>query len=573
MNRNIMKTKDIFIKDSVDSFPAKNSGAEIIKSQDELTRSPLTEYVLRHKDMILIVILFLLALALRIYSFRFVDVIPTDGTSYVETARAIGRGEIDGLGVYGFYPALIWVVNSFISDGELSARIVSLLFGSMLVVPLYLLGKEIFSRSVAVSACLVAIVWPPLVNSSCQVLTQSTHTTLQLTGVYFVWRAFKGYRISDGYLAGVFFGLTFLTRPEGILLFFMTPIAFFYYRFKEIVKKPVFLWAYSGSFFVFFAINLLLVHHVTGDWQLSAKTDSALNDALSYYLDIPDLNYIVGYEPKGYLDIMREYPGFIWKNSFQNILKAWETIIPAPFWMFCAAGFFSGGYSSERNIIRFFLVSTAAPIAVLIVFYYISTGYVEAYLPVIFLWTASGFFVVETWLKRSVAGFLSPVQNQAFGRTPVLIASSVIYSTIIFAPQIRKDISDAEYKVEMDNGRRAEKFIGHILKESLPPGKIMTRWARIAFYSERDWVNIPLGVDYDGIIKAAYDNGVRFLIIDNMLYDNRPALGMELFEPFGDVALQGEFFNKDPAARVKGLRPFFGYKDQRDVGVIVYELP
>jgi len=568
------KKRDNPLKDKYDSSFADNPESASVKSQDESSLLPRSEYLSRHKDLILIGLLFLAALAVRIYSLKFFDVIPTDGTSYVETARAIWRGEISGIGVYGFYPVLIWAANSFISDGELAGRLVSLLFGSMLVIPLYLLGKDIFSRSVAVSACLVAIVWPPLVNSSCQVITQSTHTTLQLTGVYFVWRAFKGYRISDGCLAGFFFGLTFLTRPEGLLLFFMTPLAFFYYRSKEIAKKPAILLAYSGSFLVLFAINLLLVHNVTGEWQLSAKTDSALNDALSYYLNTPDLNYIVGYEPKGYLDIIREHPGFIWTNSALNLKKAWETILPIPLWILCAAGIFSGGYSRERNIVRVFLVSTAAPIGVLIVFYYISTGYIEAYLPVTFLWTAAGFFAVEAWLKRRAAGFLSPSQNLVLERIPVLLVASVIYSLSVFAPQIRKDISDSEYKLYMDNGRRAEKFIGLILKESLPPGKIMTRWARIAFYSEREWINIPLGIDYDGIIKTAYDNGVRFLIADCMLYENRPALGLDLFEPFMDEALpKGKFFNNDPEARVKGLRPFMVYKDKRDVGVIVYELP
>jgi hypothetical protein len=404
------------------------------------------------------------------------------------------------------------------------------------------------------------------------VITQATHTTLQLTGVYFVWRSFREQKVSYGFLAGFFFGLTFLTRPEGLLLFFTTPVAFFMFRLKDIVRKPAFLWTYSGSFLVLFVINLLLVHHATGEWQLSAKTDSALNDALSYYLNKPDLNYIVGYEPKSYLDILKEYPDFIWKNSVQNLKKAWEIILPIPLWILCLFGFFSGGYSRERNTVRVFLVSTAAPITVLVVFYYITMGYIEAYLPMIFLWTASGFFACESWLKSKVAAYLNPGQNQVFERVPLLIVASLLYSVSVFVPQIREDISDSDYKLEMDNGRRAEKFIGLILKDSLPPGKIMTRWARIAFYAEREWVTIPLGIDYDAIIKHARDNGVKFLIADCMLYDNRPALGLDLFEPFFDKALKGKFFNSDPTARVKGLRPFMVYRDDRDVGVIVYEL-
>ncbi len=313
---------------------------------------------------------------------------------------------------------------------------------------------------------------------------------------------------------------------------------------------------------------------MTGEWQISAKTDSALNDALSYYLKIPDLNYIPGYEPKGYLDILRDHPEFIWKNSILNIKKAWETILPVPLWIFFMTGFFSGGFSRERNIVRFFLLSTAVPIAVLVVFYYINSGYIEAYLPVIFLITASGFITAETWLKGKIAGYLSAEQNIVIGRVRFLIAASLVYAVILIVPQaIRKDIPDSEYDPVADNYRRAEKHVGLLLKESLPPGKIMTRWARIAFYAEREWVNIPAATTYEEIILLARKSGVRFLIADGTLYSMRPMLGKELFEPLSDGQQPyGKFFHNDPNYRVKGLRPFMLYTDPKSMGVVVYEI-
>ena len=50
--------------------------------------------------------------------------------------------------------------------------------------------------------------------------------------------------------------------------------------------------AYCGSFICLFGLNMILVHHVTGNWQLSAKTGSALTDALGYYLKVKDYAYI-----------------------------------------------------------------------------------------------------------------------------------------------------------------------------------------------------------------------------------------------------------------------------------------
>jgi len=524
------------------------------------------------RDMLLLLVLVVTAFAVRVYSLRFFPVISTDGTSYVGAARALGMGDPTGLGVSGFYPVLIWVASMFTPDYEAAGRYVSVLMGSLLVVPLYFLGRELYSRKVAIAACLLAIVWPQLVSFSCEVMTQATNVTLVTAGLYLVWRASVRPSLPGGCLAGFCIGLAYLTRPEGLLLFFLLPLALILYRDRELRAEWPLALSYAGGFLLLFGINLVLVHQVTGEWQISAKTDSALNDALSYYLNKPDLGYVPGYEPKGYLDILRDHPEFIVKNSILNIIAVWKTILPAPLWLFAAAGFVAGGFSRERNMARLFLCSSLASLAVIVVFYYISYGYVEVYLPVLFLWVASG----VVWLEEKVATRFHIGRYGEWLLSPpcLTLAAAAIYAVTLFLPQIRTVVTDAEYLPAMDNGRRDEKHIGLILRESLPPGKIMTRWARVAFYAERDWVSIPAGVDLDSIIKVARDNGASFLIADGMLYSMRPQLGLEIFAPLRDEDLPyGKLFMIDPDFRVKGLRPFMLYTDPRSAGVVVYEIP
>ena len=525
------------------------------------------------QDTAIILALLLAALSVRFYSLQFYHVIATDGTTYALVARALASGDFHGLGVSGFYPVLIALTRLFISDLETAGRITSVISGSLLVIPLYLLGKAVFSRNVAVAAALVAIVWPSMIASSCEVITQASHTTLQLTAVYLFWRAFKSPTAINGSLAGLLIGLTYLTRPESILLFVSMPLALLILNHQELRQQRLLMVAYCGSFLILFMANMFLVHHLTGEWQLSAKTDSALNDALSYYLNRPDLNYIPGYEPKGYLDILREHPGFIVKNTLLNMKVAWETMLPPVLWLFFAVGFFAGGFSREKNTLRLFLLSTFAPVPVLITFYYISGGYVEAYLPVMFLFSAAGFAHFETMFKTKAAGMLPARMGQLLQRSPLLLITAGIYAAVTFAPQIRKDISDAEYMPEMDNFRRAEKHIGLLLKDSLPPGRIMTRWARIAFYADREWVNIPSETPYEEIIALARKNGVRFFIADGTLYTNRPMLGKELFEPLMDANLpHGRFFQTNEDYDVKGIRLFMVYTSPNSMGVVVYEI-
>jgi len=526
------------------------------------------------QDLYIVLALLIAAFACRLYSLQFFHVISTDGTTYALTARAVVQGDWHGVAVSGFYPLLIAVASWFVSDLETAGRMASVVCGSLLVLPLYFLGKALFSRKIAIAACLLAIVWPSLVASSCEVITQATYTTLQIAAVYFIWRGFMRQSVLYGCLAGLLMGLSFLTRPEAILLSVIMPAALSVFSLRELREKRLFFWSYSGSFLLLFVLNLLLVHHVTGEWQLSAKTDSALNDALSYYLNIPDINYIPGYEPKSYLDIVREHPEFLWKNSLHNLQQAWQTILPLPLWLLFIAGVSTGGIDREKNRRRLFLLASFAPLAVIIVFYYIASGYTEAYLPVLFLFAAAALAAAEDKLKVYLASCKHGANTDLLQRVPLLLFSAAVYAVVLFAPQIRKNISDAEYNPEMDNGRRAEKHLGVLLKNNLPPGKIMTRWARIAFYAERDWVNVPAEVAYEEIIKTARNSGARYLIADAMLHGMRPALGQELFAPLmnGETP-PGLFFNNDQTTRVKGLRPMLIYNEPGGVGLIVYEIP
>ena len=97
--------------------------------------------------------------------------------------------------------------------------------GSILVVPVYLLGKELFSAKSALVACIVTAVCEPLVAWSCEVMTQATYLTFALTGIYLVWVMMRRPSPYKGAAAGTVLALAFLTRPEGLLLFFVMPIA------------------------------------------------------------------------------------------------------------------------------------------------------------------------------------------------------------------------------------------------------------------------------------------------------------------------------------------------------------
>jgi 4-amino-4-deoxy-L-arabinose transferase-like glycosyltransferase len=530
------------------------------------------------RELALLVMLTIGAALLRGYSLRFFDVISVDGTSYAEAARGLAAGNLDGIGVYGLYPVLIWLAGLLVPDRELAGRLVSLVFGSLAIVPCYLLGRELFSRRVALAASLIVVVWPSMVSTSCEVMTQAVHTTLQLSGVYLFWRMLRVNTPRAGILAGAALGLAMLTRQEALLLFVVLPTVLCWYNLRDLRERLPALAAYGGSFGLLLMVQLLLVHHVTGEWQLSAKADSALNDALSYFLNSPDLIHRAGYEPKGYLDILREYPTFVIVNSLSNIKELWGRVIPPWCWPLVAAGIVQGGFGRPAWSRRWLLLAACTPVAVLIVFYYISSGYLEAYLPVLFIWGVVGWYRCADFVAKRL-GALDPIAKLSSAwrwlvRLPYDLAAVLCFVLVLLAPQFRSVVPDADYRVEMDDGRRAEKFRGIMIRDYLPPGKLLTRWARLSFYAEREWVMIPEGMDLAQVLDHGRKNGARYLVIDTMLYGVRPLLDRELFDPLRDRQLnRGIHFNTDPSSKVKGLHPYLMYLDPQGLSVIIYEIP
>jgi hypothetical protein len=528
-----------------------------------------SEKKLQCLDYCAIIVFFALALGIRLYLYRFFDVISVDGTGYVGAARKLMTGDISGLSFYGLYPVLTWLVGLAGPDLETAGQLVSVFMGSLLVVPLYLLGVDMFSRATAISACVVTIVWSSHLFVSSQVATQAAYTTLALTGIYLVRRMFESRLPSHGCRAGLAMGLAFLTRPEAFLLFFVMPLAPLLEKRREFRLLRRTVAAYCALFAIILCFNMILVHHFTGTWQLAAKTSSALNDTVSYYLNIPDLNHIPGVKTIGYLEFISRYPNLFLANPIINLKKIFTTILPAALWILALIGFLAGGMQKGRFFDRLFLMCSFAPLGVIIVFYYISPGYVEPFLPVLFLWCAEGGRCVE----RYTTGLLPAGFRQGFERfsrySPALVAASVIYAIFVFVPQIpaKRDLSTYTWR---DDGNRFDhKRLGLILKQHLPPGKIMTRWGLLAYYSGHEMVGIP-NTDIDGIMKAAQDGGARFLVLDGRLPGPRPQLDY-LLEPFDHVTGSSFLISPVPPGKKPGLYPYLIFTNPSSLGMIVYE--
>ena len=221
------------------------------------------------------------------------------------------------------------------------------------------------------------------------------------------------------------------------------------------------------SFWVVFSPYFFLLHELTGSWQLTGKSRIAIADGLSYYLQRPDLKMDPRFTEIGYLDLMRDYPGYIRHNLTVNLVRCAKEMLPPWLWGISLLGCVVGGWRGRALLVRGYLVATFAPLTVIIIFFFIGPEYTQPYLPVLFLWAGHGLVWLVTFVGERRGALRAAVI------VPVLMA--IGYAGYLVAMQFPSE-RNLPYHYTQDEGRYDDKQVGMRLRMILPQNAvIMTR--------------------------------------------------------------------------------------------------
>lgn len=171
-----------------------------------------------------------------------------DAADYLNSAKVMAEIiDID----YFFTPRrtflmpLFWAGLLKLGFGELSFRILGLLFSIMSIVGMYLMGKEIFNKKIGLIACfLMSIFWMNLFYST-RLMTEIPTLTFLLFSSFFFW---KGYTKKDEKAFiwfGLCLGLAFLARAGTIIMFAVFPIFLLITERLKFLKRK-YLWMGAG---------------------------------------------------------------------------------------------------------------------------------------------------------------------------------------------------------------------------------------------------------------------------------------------------------------------------------------
>ena len=187
----------------------------------------ITATLTTHRNMILVL---LAGLAVRCVALANTYIVNQDGPLYIYQAQAVYMGDIGALtecgGLHSLtgYPLLIAGFYPLIGDWIVSARIVSLLFGTAMLLPIYLMARRLFADPTASVVTLLYALMPMFVGRSADVVRDPVFWCFAATGLWLFIEELEengGYRTA---LAAAAFCLAFWTRVEGLVFLLMSPL-------------------------------------------------------------------------------------------------------------------------------------------------------------------------------------------------------------------------------------------------------------------------------------------------------------------------------------------------------------
>jgi 4-amino-4-deoxy-L-arabinose transferase-like glycosyltransferase len=506
-------------------------------------------------------VIVVLAMAFRLFLMQWRFAIGFDEPHYLQiAASAVLRGWQEVLHPYWppMYPICIALIARLVPDFELAGRLVSLIMGSLVLLPVFFLAQALFDKKTALAAVLLLALFPPLAFGATDALSESTYTFLATSGVAVGWLALQKRSVWRGFGAGLIFALAYLTKPEGLgyLLVFLSLASLAFMRnllLRQNKKITLIAVAALAGFAIGAFPYLSYLHRLTGKWMLSAKWDvnqydmDAINNLSPDDMALPvDMAYHAGnfheyksdhnHATNGHLPSPAALAGRVVKNFYRALRFAIPAILTAPLFVLLTLGLFGERWDwSQTKLNGYLLAFIGFFWLVVIPFFHINDRYLIPLLPICFIWIGRGALRLHAWLRN----WIGTVQ-QNFSKRPFAAdkLGQVIFLFFLlffsFLPELGKVVSrnpvDGEFWEDAVELKAAGKWIRD---NSTEEPLIMSYNKAVDFYAGVYDIRRTASFSNDSIdriLKYAIHKGVTHIVIDERYLERFPNLA-DLFDP------------------------------------------
>jgi 4-amino-4-deoxy-L-arabinose transferase-like glycosyltransferase len=476
----------------------------------------------------------------------------------------LGRNWLTGAG-YSFtgysdvhhtpmYPFLSGVFYRLTGNMELASNICYLLFGTLLVIPIFLLARELYGRSVGyVSAALVAV-YPAIATAPLYwgTLTEPPYYVFVYSALWLALVAMRRERAWWAYLSsGALLGLAYLTRPEAIAYVAVIGVVLVVVRLFErrLFARSTLagLALFALGFLLFFGAYAFYVYRITGSWMVSEKAgvtfitciglsegDTAAFDRATWGLDSTGLE-VFFFSRESYhvsmIDIILAQPQAFVTLVARNMRRFVGSLLSTRLFSFyllplMGLAFLKKAWDKSRTKAELLLLGSLLPVTAFLLFF-IQDRYIATLLPTLVIWLALGTYEVGVWLRDTVVNLTEghPLPGGWRNLAPGLPVAALVLGLLLLQPR-----TIAQY-TNIGSFRPEHKAVGLWLKDNIERDSVvMSRYPTIAFYADTRWEPTP-NAELSEVLTYARANHVNYFVLDELeTKEMRPQLAWLLDE-------------------------------------------
>jgi len=380
--------------------------------------------------------LLILALIVRVTWLKtHVLVFNPDGAEYARSAENLLRGA----GFSGMwsrpevifpplYPLLIAGASLLTGNSEVAARLVSVICGVLLVLPIFYLARKLYGPRTAILAAALVSIHPMLTSISVTGFSESTYLLFFAWGLYWSFESLWGRGWKAAATAGIFWGLAYLARPEafllcGALVAGLLAVEFFGKERGRSFWKQAFC---AGIAFVMVATPyVIFLRAKTGHFRLEGKSnfnyvvsrrvEEGKDIAQAYYEIDCNLNIVgpgldpvrfANYSPypKNFRELMRvavrNIPVHL--RSIEDFLFSIYSFGSPLLLILVLIGLFGNAWTRDRFWKEIFCLAVAASLfAILFAVQWFEIRFALPMFLVLLLWSAKGMDALGEWAQQT----------------------------------------------------------------------------------------------------------------------------------------------------------------------------
>lgn len=496
-------------------------------------------------DALGVVALLLWAAAVRLFALQQPQrIVWGDEPAYLWLGRNWLTGQ--GYGFMGFpdvhhspgYPLLSGLAYLLTNNLEVASNVCYLVFGVLLVIPVYLLAREMYGKQVAFVSALLLGIYPAISTAPVfwGTFTEPPYYFFVYAGLLFMLLAMRRERLLPYFVSGACFGFAYLIRPEAVAYlavcgFVVALVRLFEKRFFRRVTWVGFA-LYLVGFLLFFLPYVYYVYRETGAWMVSEKAgvtfvtciglsegDTADFDRATWGLDSTGRE-VFFFSRESYhvsmWDVIRAYPSEFIQLVVRNSRRFISSLLSLALFSYyllplLGVAFFRAAWDKRRVKGELLLLGSLLPVLVFLLFF-IQDRYIATLLPTLVVWLGLGTYELGVWLKDTVANLLGPgvlgrVWRGVLLSIPTLVL--VVFFAVLQPKVVRQYANTGSFRPE-------HKKVGLWLRDNTPSNAVvMSRYSAIAFYAERRWKPLP-NATYAELMTYARANDVSYFVLDQL---------------------------------------------------------